>query len=166
MAQVRSPLARPAIAPPARAPASYTVYAESFNRSLKVLTIDLARRYRGDADVYRAKERIMTVVAYDPLFVINEVGPYLYKYREQIYQIETDSEAVEEFFLGQDFKAEFDECTNKDKIDLVKALLPKVKATVRTLQASSADEKQQYKALIVSLLDDYVEYLAALHEAK
>ena len=57
---------------------SYIQFVESFNHGLKILVRDLIKRYPSDSIVFRAHKRVMTIIAIDPLFAINEVGPYLY----------------------------------------------------------------------------------------
>jgi hypothetical protein len=140
-------------------PASADVrHVESFNHSLKVLARDLAKRYPTDAVVFRAQKRVMTVIAVDPLFVINTVGPYLYSYREQIYNLDDKAEA---FFLENDYDAELKASVNEEKADMVSYLIPKAKECVRTLPP---DEREEYKELIVSMLDAYIEHLAAVRK--
>jgi hypothetical protein len=134
---------------------AYIPFVESFNRNLKVLTRDLGKRYPNDAMFSRAQKRVMTVIAVDPLFVIDAVGPYLYNYRDQIYNLDENAES---FFLENSFDTELKASINQEKADMVGYIIPKVKECARTLPA---DEKEQYKALVVALLDDYVEYLAA-----
>ena len=131
----------------------YIEYVESFNHTLKVLARDLAKRYPNDAMVFRAHKRSTTVIAVNPLLVIDTVGPYLYSYREQIYNLD------EAFFLENDFDAELKASVDQDKADMVSYLIPKAKECARTLPPN---EKEEYKALVVSLLDDYIEYLAAV----
>jgi hypothetical protein len=127
-------------------------HVESFNHGLKVLTRDLARRHPADATIFRAQKRIMAVIAVSPLFVIDTVGPYLYRYREQIYQ------GAEAFFIENSFDAELKACIDQEKADMVSYIIPRAKECARALPA---DEKEQYKELVVALLDDYLEYLAA-----
>lgn len=139
---------------PAAAP--YVQYVESFNHNLKVLARDLAKRYPADAMVSRAQKRAMNVIAVNPIFVIDSVGPYLYNYREQIYNLD---EKAESFFLENDFDTELKASVNQEKADMVSYLIPKAKDCARTLPPA---EKEEYKALVVSLLDDYIEYLASI----
>jgi hypothetical protein len=134
----------------------YIEFVESFNHNLKVLARDLAKQFPNDAMVFRAQKRAMTVIAVDPLFVIDAVGPYLYSYREQIYNLDENAEA---FFLENDFDAELKASVNQEKADMVSYLIPKAKECARALPPN---EKEEYKALVVSLLDDYIEYLAAV----
>jgi hypothetical protein len=136
--------------------APYIQYVEAFNHNLKVLARDLAKRYPADAMVFRAQKRVMTVIAVDPLFVIDSVGPYLNNYREQIYNLD---EKAESFFLENDFDTELKASVNQEKADMVSYLIPKAKECARTLPPN---EKEEYKALVVALLDDYIEYLAAI----
>ena len=55
----------------------YIEYVESFNHTLKVLARDLAKRYPNDAMVFRAHKRSTTVIAVNPLLVIDTVGSTL-----------------------------------------------------------------------------------------
>jgi hypothetical protein len=139
-------------------PNDYIAFVESFNHNLKVLVRDLSKNCPADATLYRAKERTMTVIAVSPLFVIDSVGPYLYKYHVQIYALEAEPGAMERFFLENDFDTELKASVNQEKADLVKYVIPRAKEYVRTL---APEAKREYGLLIVALLDDYLEYLAA-----
>jgi hypothetical protein len=147
----------PQSAVPARS--DFVAYAEQFNHTLKVLTCDLARRYPNDAMVYRAEKRIMAVVDFYPLFVIDEVGPYLYKYRKQIFALHdaNAAAAAEAFFMDNTYDTDLKASVNQEKADMVSYIIPKAKECARSLPAL---EKQQYIDAIVSLLDDYIEYLS------
>jgi hypothetical protein len=141
------------------APAHHA-YVESFNHNLKILTRDLAQRYPNDPMTDRAKKRVMTIIDIDPLFVIGAVGPYLYSYREQIYALAAPGDAAEVFFLENNFDTELQASVSQEKADMVSYIIPKAKECARALPPA---EKQQYKDLVIELLDDYVEYLAAVH---
>jgi len=97
------------------------------------------------------------MIAAFPLFVIDSVGPYLYKYHEQVYALETELGA-EQFFLKNDFDTDLKASVNQDKADLVKYIIPRIKEHVRAL---APEEKQEYAKLLIELLDDYLEYVAA-----
>ena len=141
---------------PKQSATRYIQFVESFNHALKVLARDLAKRYPTDAMVFRAQKRITTIIAVDPLLVIDTVGPYLYSDREQIYNLD---EQAESFFLENDFDAELKASVDHEKADMVSYLIPKAKECARTLPPA---EKEEYKSLVVSLLDDYIEYLAVV----
>lgn len=132
----------------------YEGHVESFNHHLKVLARDLARRYPADAMVFRAQKRIMTAIAIDPLSVIKKVGPYLYSYREQIYNLDDDAEA---FFLENTFDAELKSGVSQEKVDMLSYLIPKAKECARSLPS---EDKKEYAVLVTAMLDDYIEYLA------
>lgn len=136
----------------------YAVYVEAFNRDLKTLTRDVVERYPEDATIYRAEKRVMLAINADPLFVINSVGQYLFAYRDQIYALESGGMDAERFFLDSSYDSEIREGVNKEKIDLVNYIMPKMKECVLGLDG---DEKAAYKRLVVSLLDNYIEYLTA-----
>jgi hypothetical protein len=137
---------------------SYIAFAEAFNRDLKILTRDVTERYPDDATIKRAEKRIMLVVDTDPLYVIDLVGAYLLSYKDQIYALESGNQGAEEFFLESSYDSEIRAGVDKEKVDLVSYIMPKMKECVRTL---AEDEKADYKRRVVSLLDNYVEYLVA-----
>lgn len=136
-----------------------TKYAESFNRNIKHLATDMKRRMPNDPVVARAHSRIMTAIAADPLYVIDTVGTYLYAYQSQIYSLHSDT--TEAFFLNNTYEAELGKGKDKEKTDMVTDLIPKIKQCARGLPPA---EKKEYKDIIIELLDDYVEYSAALLE--
>jgi hypothetical protein len=137
--------------------ASYEGYVRQFNQRIKALTLDLEAHYPRDPKIYRAKTRIMAVANYDPLFVISEVGPYLFKYQTQIYRLEEPGAAAEEFFMANSYDDELKAAVDADTADLASYIIPRAKECARTLPPI---EKEQYKKLIVSMLDDYVDYMA------
>jgi hypothetical protein len=137
---------------------SFTIYAEAFNRDLKTLTRDVAARYPEDATIFRAEKRVMLVIDTDPLYVIDLVGKYLYDYRTQVYALESGGAEAEQFFLKNEYDSELQAGVNREKVDLVNYIMPKMKECVNVL---SEEEKAEYKRLVVSLLDNYVEYLSA-----
>jgi hypothetical protein len=142
---------------PARA---YAPYVEEFNRGLRAITMALARQCPHDPMVYRAKQRVMTVLDLDPLYVIREVGPYLYSYRGQIYAAGQPGQlaAVETFFMANSFDAELKASVDMEKADLVAYIIPRVKDYARTVPDA---EKHQWARQIIALLDNYVEFLSA-----
>jgi len=141
--------------------AQHIAHVEAFNHNLKILTRDLSKRFPNDAKVHRAQKRIMTVINIDPLFVIDAVGPYLFSYREQIYNLDDEGNLV--FFLDNDYAEEFKASVDDEKVEMVTYIMPKVKSIARTLPP---EEQEQYKEIVVAMLDDYVEYIAAIAEAK
>lgn len=148
----------PAAAGPSQAALGYAEHVEQFNRNLKVIIQDVVARYPQDASIYRARQRVMTVIALDPLYVIDLVGKYLFSYREEIYALETGGIEAEKFFLENSYDAELRAAVSREKVDLVNYFMPKLKECVRALEA---DEKEDYKKRVVALLDNYVNYLAA-----
>lgn len=124
-----------------------------FNGILKSLTTDLVRLYPQDPVIDRAKKRIFMAIDMTPMFVIGEVGPVLYEYRDQIYA------KNEEFFMENDYDKEIRASVDAEKRDLSAYIIPKVKEAWR--DADSA-EKDQYTEIAVDLLDSYMDYLEAV----
>lgn len=127
-------------------------HAESFNNKFKIMLRNLVKRYPGDEQILRAHKRVGMVLSIDPLLIITRAGPYLYKYKDQIYKL---NEGGEEFFMNLD--DEIRSSAPKDKADMIDSILPKVKESVRTMPEA---EKTEYKTMIIEMLDNYIEYLA------
>lgn len=127
-------------------------FVNGFNKKVKLLTLDLQRRYPTDAKMWRAKERILLAIREDPRLIIEDVGPYLYRFREKIYS------GDDEFFITNDYGSELKECTNMERRDITAHIIPKAKDTYLSL---TDEEKKHYQELVVGMLDEYVEYLAA-----
>lgn len=144
---------------------SYVVYADRFNLDLKALTVDLHDRYPRDAKIDRAYKQIMTVINYDPLFVIDTAGPYLFKYKEQIEALRTETStlAIETFFLENTFDTELKQSTDMEKKGLVQYIIPKAKEPYRNL---TLEERKPYRARVVRLLDNFVDYSLAREEQR
>jgi hypothetical protein len=124
---------------------------EAFVSTLRTLTADLVRRRPEDATIWRANRRILTGISVDPLAVVRAVGPYLFKYREQIYNFDED---VEAFFLENDYDDELMAGVERDKVDLAAYIIPVVKQIARDLPR---EDKQPYVDAVVELLDVYIE---------
>lgn len=121
------------------------------------MAADLYNRFKTDSTIWRAKERIFLAINSNPPFVMNTVGSYLYDYRKPIYA------GKEEFFLENSYDAELWASVNEEKADLSKYIIPKIKEAWKTLKPK---EKEDYKAVVTSLLDDYVDYLIAVKTQK
>ena len=136
---------------------SYVEYVNGFCHTIKVITTDLMRRFPEDPIVYRAHKRIVTIIGIDPKLVIDICGPYLYQYRDKIYSDDVDESSS--FFIENEYDREIKESSGGEKLELAKYIIPKMKECALTLPY---DEKKQYKEFASNLLDDYIEYLAAI----
>lgn len=134
-----------------------------FNSGLCVLARDLARRHPQDPKIARAVKQAQTAIRLDPYFVIGEVGPLLLRYRAQIYALvggvdgDGAAEGAADFFIENDYDAELRACADHEKADLVRYIIPAVKAAARAMAPA---QRREYELLVVDLLDHYVEYLA------
>lgn len=148
-----TPYASASPAPPAPAvETSLAVLVERFNRNVKLLTVDLYRRHPSDSFIWRAKERIILAIDLDPVFIIQTVGPYLLKYRDQIYAGDFT------FFVRNSYDSELKEGVDSDKIDLTAYIIPKAKEVFAGLNII---EKGEYQRTAEALLDDYIEFVSA-----
>lgn len=135
---------------------AFVKYAENFNHNIKVLARDLARQFPNDAIVARIQKRTSAIIALDPLAVIDVAGPRLYKYREMIYG---QGFAAFQAFLDYDFSADcHTDATDSEDTEMAMHIVPNVQ---KALRAVSPTDQKSYWEMLVSLLDDYVEYLAA-----
>lgn len=137
----------------------YVEYIHSFCNTIKIITTDLMRRFPQDPVVYRAHRRVITIIGIDPKLVIDICGPYLYQYRDKIYSEDVDESSS--FFIENDYDREIKESTGGEKLELATYIIPKMKECALSLPL---DEKKQYKDFASNLLDDYIEYLAAVNK--
>lgn len=128
-------------------------HVELFNRNVRLLARNLSSRFPTDHTINRAKQRIAAVVDTFPIFVIEHVGPFLYKYRNEIYHYDDD---VEAFFINNDFEEEKARSKDPDKAEMVDYLMPRAKECLRSLPP---EEKKEYIGLFVEMLDAYLEWL-------
>jgi hypothetical protein len=129
-------------------------FINEFNRGLKILTRDLAKKYPNDATIGRAQKRVATAVSAMPVYVIDTAGAYLYKYRTHIYNLDI---VAEKFFMESTFQDDLDECDDAENADLVAYIIPRAKQHAMSLPPESRDE---YGEIIRNLLDNYIEYKA------
>jgi len=146
----------------------YIEYVNRFNRNIKLLTIDLANRYPTDATVYHANRRIIAAVNYSPLLVVDEAGPYLYRYRKEVFALEQQgpaAEAAEKAFMENSYTEELQSAKDRELANMSAYIINLAKATITKLEPK---KKQEYKKIVIALLDDYIEYLNARYppEAK
>jgi len=136
---------------------SYIEFVNNFCHTIKIITTDLMRRFPDDPVVYRAHKRIITIISIDPKMVIDLCGPYLYQYRDKIYSEDVDESSS--FFIENEYDKEIKESSGGEKLELAKYIIPKMKECALSLPF---DEKKQYKEFASNLLDDYIEYIAAI----
>jgi len=134
---------------------AYIPHVESFNHNLKVLARDLARQFPADAVISRIQKRTVAIIALDPLMVIDIAGPRLYAYHELIYN---DGIGALATFIDYDFSADIQSAEDREDSEIAAHIIPKVQHALREV---SAEDQRAYWEILVNLLDDYIEYLAA-----
>jgi hypothetical protein len=134
----------------------YIEFINNFCQTIKIITNDLMKRFPNDPVVYRAQKRVMAIINIDPKLVIDVCGPYLYQYRDKIYSEDVDESSS--FFIENEYDKEIKEASGGEKLELATYIIPKMKECAVSLPL---EEKKQYKDFAISLLDDYIEYLAA-----
>lgn len=124
-------------------------YIDSFNKKVKLLILSIYNKNKNDALIYRTKERVMLICNMDPKLVIDNVGKVLYKFKEQIYEMNEDFALTHDF--SKDLNADIKDFSNiMDRLKEMWTALP-------------SEDKQEYIDLIQDLLDDYIEYLSCIH---
>jgi hypothetical protein len=126
------------------------IYVDSFLHNLKVLIKEvMVYLPTSDPKVYRINKRIMLAIQLDPAMCFNKVGSYLYKYRKFIYDAST-----EELLLQWDFIEAYDE-DDKELEDVSLLVIAELK---KCMSKMNKEQKDYYRAMVASLLDDYIEY--------
>lgn len=124
-------------------------HVDSFLHTLKILVKEAMNYIPEDPRVYRVNKRVMLAIQMDPGFTFNKVGGYLYKYRDFIYDAST-----EDLLLKWEFVEAFDE-NDKELEDVSLLVISELK---RCMAKMDADQKEYYRKMVASLLDDYLEY--------
>lgn len=119
-----------------------------FNRIIKKLVLDLYNHDRNDSTVFRLKEEIKLGADLSPEILIMDAGPYLMKYKDQIYS------GDDSFFINRNVEDIVDEGVSNEVLDLTH----KIKVVWEDL-----DEEEQidYKENVQSLLNLYIDYIEA-----
>ena len=125
----------------------------AFNSRLKKLANKLATTYPNDPKIERAKKRIMLGVDYDPVGMLDTVGPALYMYKDDILDTEND----DSFFVNNNFSSEIDSSTDAEKADMATYIIPKIQ---ESWKAASDDDKAGYLKTVRDLFYDYADYLS------
>lgn len=124
-------------------------YVDSFLHTLKILIKEAMNYIPEDPKVYRVNKRVMLAIQFDPGFTFNKVGSYLYKYRDFIYDSST-----EDLLLKWEFVEAFDE-DDKELEDVSLLVISELK---RCMIKMNPEQKDYYRKMVSSLLDDYIEY--------
>lgn len=124
-----------------------------FNHLIRQLLKDLRRRLPNDTDVWRIDKRVGIAIDTIPSLVVDLVGFYLYRYREQIIA------GNDQFFVENTYDFEIREAVEKERMDLTMMMIPKIKGCWANLsEAEKVDLRKSAKDLLFS----YVDYGLAL----
>lgn len=124
-------------------------FIDSFLHNLKIIIKEAMNYIPDDPRVYRVNKRIMLAIQMDPLFTFNKVGANLYKYRNFIYDAST-----EDLLLTWDFVEAYDK-NDKELEDVSLLVISEFK---RVMVKMNKEQKDYYRKMVASLLDDYIEY--------
>lgn len=129
----------------------------AFNRKIKLLTLDLNNKFPNDAKINRAYRRILLAIDTDPIFVLNNVGAYLYKYRDKIV------EGNDTFFITNDYDEDIKAGKVEEKQKEVQYIMPKIK---EAWKIETKENKDKYKETVKELLMDYAQYAVSTRKPK
>lgn len=125
-------------------------YIDSFLHNLKIIIKETSTLLPNDPIIYRTNKRLMLAIQYDPLYVFNTVGEYLYSYKDFVYDAST-----EDLLMEWDFQKEVKEVGDPEVEEVAVLLIGQIK---KCLRAMKEDEKKIFRKLTSELLDDYIEY--------
>lgn len=129
---------------------------ESFIRTLRRLTTEMMARFPDDPIVAQAKRQISVAADMIPSQIVSqEVGPYLYKYRD--YILSEDREMAERFFLPLDFEEDIEQLDDTDRAQTTRHIIRRVKDA---WQVVPEEDKNRYHEEVQSLLYDYIDFEA------
>lgn len=125
-------------------------YVDSFLHNLKIVIKETNNLLPNDPVLYRVTKRINAVIHVDPLLVFNNVGTYLFKYKDFVYDKSTEDLLMEWDFI----ETEMSNPNNENK-DIVQIIIYNLKICLKNMDNNG---KEFFRALICQLLDDYLEY--------
>jgi hypothetical protein len=124
-----------------------------FNDLTKLLVNDLGSRFPDDLIIRRAKGRVLAVSDATPVYIIENVGKYLFGYRDQIYA------GNYQFFILNDYDSDIKAKVGQEKADIIRYIMPRAKDAFLTM---SDEDKIEYLKIIQQMLDSFIEYVHAV----
>lgn len=125
------------------------IHIDSFLHTLRILIKEAMTYVPEDPKVYRVNKRIMLAIQLDPGLTFHKVGSYLYKYRDFIYDAST-----EDLLLKWEFKEEI----NNSEPEVAEVSTLVISEFKRCMIKMNIEQKNYYRKMVASLLDDYLEY--------
>jgi hypothetical protein len=122
---------------------------DNFLHNLKIIIKEVSELLPNDPQLYRANKRILLAIQYSPLEVLNTVGLYLYKYKDFVYDPSTEGSLINYEFM------ELHTINNVDVETISTLLISEIKKCVIKMDMEG---KLFFRKLVISLLDDYIEY--------
>lgn len=123
-----------------------------FNGTIRRLLTSLQRLYPHDEQVVRTQKRVSLAIKELPTLVVEIVGQYLFKYKDQLLEGDSD------FFLDNNYNEELREGGDGEKAQVVAYLIPKIKQAWRD---SPEEVRGEYFDEVMVLFDSYIAYMAA-----
>jgi DNA-directed RNA polymerase specialized sigma subunit len=127
---------------------------DRYNKNIKMLLKIMQTKLPNDIEVNDINKRLNTALSFDPLFILTESGPYLFKYKKQI------EEKNMTFFINKDdWSDDIAAVNNKDDSELSHNIINKIKNIWKNLNDK---EKNVIYNITESLLSDYCNHLLNL----
>jgi sulfur relay (sulfurtransferase) DsrC/TusE family protein len=127
---------------------------DRYNKNIKMLLKIMQTKLPNDIEVNDINKRLNTALSFDPLFILTESGPYLFKYKKQI------EEKNMTFFINKDdWSDDIAAVNNKDDSELSHNIINKIKNIWKYLNDK---EKNVIYNITESLLSDYCNHLLNL----
>jgi hypothetical protein len=135
--------------------------ADEFNSNIKKLARIYAFKKKGTFDeekAYRNNKRIALLIASDPLWLIDNCGPFFLKYAEIIQSGDWET-LLEQDFIEEKKRYKCSEDGSKHTYD---AMDSKIQFIKKMFAAADGEERDDIGDTIKSLLSSYCEYALAV----
>ena len=131
--------------------AARTAAAETFNMNLRWLVGEVGARLPGDRDVDEIRRKVAVACDQLPCAPVESVGPYLFKYKDEIYAGKTEG------FLESEYADE--QKGAGPGAEIAARLIPAVKGVWK----DAPEEKQkEFLGCVQDLLDSFLDYSVTL----
>lgn len=119
---------------------------KKFNNSLRKL-LKCVEQVTNDSEIEKARMAAGQALAINDLIAINQMGPYLFKYKEKIFAGDVD------YFLEADLSKEI---TTSDSSVSIDSIIPKIRTAWKKC---NEDEQSALYDIIHTMTTLYIEYV-------
>lgn len=138
---------------------------DNFNKRIKQLITIIQIKLHDNVLVESTKQKINLAIKADPVFILEEGGPYIYKYKDLIYDDHFDNFIMHPYeYIKDDDKKSIENVNTtmeSDKKDGFKFILDSLRAEWKNY---SEQEKKKIKTIVKVLLSEYCKYIILKEE--